>query len=109
MKSGGFHMKSGRFHEILRHSLPPALPETEEFLLSYLIYKVSRWNLPDFTWNPPEFMKSARFHMKSTRIHEICQISHEIHMISADFMWNPADFTKDQLPGMVRPMFRNII
>ena len=34
--------KSG-FHEILRHSLPTALHETEEFLLSYLIYKVFRW------------------------------------------------------------------
>ena len=36
-------VKSGRFHEILRHSLPTALHETEEFLLSYLIYKVFRW------------------------------------------------------------------
>ena len=29
--------------EIKRHSLPPALHKTEEFLLSYLIYKVFRW------------------------------------------------------------------
>ena len=51
-------MKSGRFYEIWRissqikrHSLPTALHKTEEFLLSYLIYKVFRWisrNLPDF-------------------------------------------------------------
>ena len=29
--------------EIKRHSLPHALHKTEEFLLSYLIYKVFRW------------------------------------------------------------------
>ena len=29
--------------EINRHSLPTALHKTEEFLLSYLIYKVFRW------------------------------------------------------------------
>ena len=37
--------------EIKRHSLPPALHKTEEFLLSYLIYKVFRW----ISWNPPDF------------------------------------------------------
>ena len=44
--------------EIKRHSLPTALHKTEEFLLSYLIYKVFRWiswNPPDFTWNLPDF------------------------------------------------------
>ena len=59
------------FHEILRHSLLTAWHETEEFLLSYLIYKVSRWiwhkiqqisrNLADFTWNLVDLMKSAGF------------------------------------------------
>ena len=29
--------------EIMRHSLPTALHETEEFFLNYLIYKVCRW------------------------------------------------------------------
>ena len=69
--------------EINRHSLPTALHKTEEFLLSYLIYKVFRWiswNLPDFTWNPLDFTKSVKFH--------------EIRWIS-----------KDQLPRMVTPMF----
>ena len=65
MKSGEFHMKPGRFREIqqisceiMRHSLPTALHETEEFFLNYLIYKVLRWiswNLPDFMWNPVDF------------------------------------------------------
>ena len=65
-------VKSGRFHEILRHSLPTALHKTEEFFLNYLIYKVCKWiswnpsdfmwNLLDFMWNPPDFMKSTEFH-----------------------------------------------
>ena len=82
IKSGGFHMKSSGFdqiwqisHEINRHNLPTALHKTEEFL-SYLIYKVFRW----ISWNLLDFTKSTRFH-------KICQIS------------------KDQLPGMVMPMF----
>ena len=37
--------------EIKRHSLPPALHKTEEFLLSCLIYKVFRW----ISLNPPDF------------------------------------------------------
>ena len=59
-------MKFGGFHEIRikRHSLPTALHNTEEFLLSYLIHKVFR------------------------------RISCEIRRIS-----------KDQLPGIVTPMF----
>ena len=58
MKSGGFCEIRQISCEIKRHSLPPALHKTEEFLLSYLIYKVFRWiswNPPDFTWNPPDF------------------------------------------------------
>ena len=58
-------MKFGRFHEIQqiscaikRHSLPTALHKTEEFLLSYLIYKVFRW----ISWNLLDFTKSTRFH-----------------------------------------------
>ena len=39
-------------------------------------------------------MKSARFNLKSARFYEICQISCEICRI-----------LKDQLPGMVMPMF----
>ena len=43
-KSGGFHLKSGRFHEIRMKS-------------SGFHMKSAR-NLADFTWNPPDFMKS---------------------------------------------------
>ena len=56
----------------------------------------------DFIWNPPDFMriscrfqvKSGGFHLKSAGFHEIHRISGEICRIS-----------KDQLPGMVSPMF----
>ena len=57
--------------EIMRHSLPNVLHETEEFFLNYLIYKVFRW----ISWNP----------------HEICRISWNL----PEFMksaWNPPDF-----------------
>ena len=72
MKSGGFHVKSKR------HSLPPALHKTEEFLLSYLI---------GLSKERPILGDHPKAH-----IHEIRRISGEIRRIS-----------KDQLPGMVKP------
>ena len=51
MQGGGY---DPGFHEILGHSPPPATPppQTKEFLLKHLIYKVFH-------------VKSARFHVKS--------------------------------------------
>ena len=51
MKFSGFREIRQISCEINRHSLPTALHKTEEFLLSYLIYKVFRW----ISWNPPDF------------------------------------------------------
>ena len=49
--------------EIMRHSLPNVLHETEEVFLHYLIYKVFRWmswNPHEICmWNPLDFMKSV--------------------------------------------------
>ena len=61
-------MKFSGFHEILRHSLPTALHETEEFLLSYLIGLLKE---------RPILGDHAKAH-----IHEIWWISHEIRLIS---------------------------
>ena len=72
--------RSGAFHEILRHSLPTALHESEEFLLNYLIYKVFRW----ISWNlQQDFMKST----------EICWNPQQDFMESAEIHWNLPDFT----------------
>ena len=103
-KSSRFHMKSSGFHKI--------------WWISCEIWWISQ-NPADFMWNLVDFIKSCRFHVKSTDktyksnisrktlqfygvlwegyvmfSHEICWISHEICRIS-----------KDQLPGMVSPMF----
>ena len=98
MKSGRFHMKSSGFHEILGHSPHPAFIKLKSFCWNTCCYKAlggfhmkSGWNLPDFTG---EICQISR--VKSTRFHG----------------WNLPDFkgeirriSKDQLPGMVSPMF----
>ena len=98
------------FMWIKRHSLPTALHKTEEFLLSYLIYKVFRWisqNLLDFTWNLADFMWIKR-HSLTTALHKteefllsylIYKVFRWISRNLPDFMWNPPDFE--------RPIARN--
>ena len=60
--------------EIMRHSLPNVLHETEEIFLNYLIYKVLRKS----AWNPHEI---AGFH-------EICMKSAEFHEIHKYELWH---------------------
>ena len=87
-------LKSGGFHEILGHSPHPAFVK-----------------LKSFCWNTCFYKVFGGFHMKSAGFHgwnlgEIRQISR------VKSGWNPPDFmgeirriSKDQLPGMVSPMF----
>ena len=80
--SCGFHVKSGGFHA--------------DFMKSGgFQVKSGRFHV--------DFMKSGGFQVKSARFHEICGFQvkssgfHEIRRIS-----------KDQLPGMVSPMFETL-
>ena len=50
-------VKSSRFHvKIMRHSLPTALHESEEFFLNYLILRFSGGFLADFMCNQAGFV-----------------------------------------------------
>ena len=82
-------------------------------------------NLADFRWNPADFMKSSGFHMKSGGFHvkstyksyksnisrKTSVLRSAVGRLCHVFTWNPPDFheirqiSKDQLPGMVSPMF----
>ena len=131
--TGEIHKISGwnlvDFNEILGHSPHPAFIKLKSFCWNTCFYNFgwisqvkSGWNLPDFTgeihqisgWNPldfkgeiphPAFIKLKSF-CWNTCFYNFGWIS---QMISG---WNPPDFTgeirrisKDQLPGMVSPMF----
>ena len=130
MKSGGFHLKSSRFQVQSTHNLIKSDVSTKtiqfdecrrgamtlDFMKSGVIapsMHPPNWRVfvetsdfirlwVDFTWNA-DFMKSAGFHVKLKDhlqgIVTLCFIRflggfHEIWWIS-----------KDQLPGMVTPMF----
>ena len=86
------HHAKAHIHEIWRISWNPA-----DFIWI-------SWSLVDFRWNPADFIQISG---------EIWWISYGFQVKSARFhTWNPADFvrishmiSKDQLPGMVSPMF----
>ena len=107
--SCGFHVKSGRFHA--------------DFMKSGRFQVRSTRFRADFRWNLPDFMKSGGFQVKSGRFQVkstyksyksnisrktlqfygvlwegYVMFSHEIRRIS-----------KDQLPGMVSPMFVHVV
>ena len=88
MKSGEFHVKSGRFHEIHRISLKSldiAFPlysikrKSFSWIIWFIRFPGGFHEICWILWNLPDLMKSAT---KSARSHEIHQISHEICRIS---------------------------
>ena len=117
MKSSGCHLKSSRFQVKSTHNLIKSdvstktiqFDECRRVAMTLDFMKSTRfhgWNPPDFTgeiwvkstrfhgWNPPDFM--GEIQVKSARFHP----------------WNPGEIwwispmkSKDQLPGMVSPMF----
>ena len=99
MKSGGFHVKSSRFHEILGHSPHPAFIKLNSFCWNTCFYNfgwisqvISGWTLLDFTGeilgHSPHlaFIKLKSF-CWNTCFYNFGWIS---QVISG---WNPLDFT----------------
>ena len=101
VKSGGFHMKTGSFHEILI-GLSKERPILGHHAKAH-IHEI-RWISDEIQWISGEIWQiSCGFHLKSARfcadftwnLVDFMQISPGIHRIS----WNPADFE--------RPIARN--
>ena len=120
---------SCRFHEILGHSPHPAFIKLKSFCWNTCFYNFgwisqvkSGWNPLDFMgeihqisgWNPPDF-KGEIPHPAFIKLKSFCWNTcfYNFGWISQVISgWNPPDFTgeirrisKDQLPGMVSPMF----
>ena len=84
---------------------------------SYFEIRRISWNPVDFRWNLADFMKSGRFQVKST--HNLIKSDVSTKTIQFDECRRGAmtlDFTgeirrisKDQLPGMVSPMFTDVL
>ena len=133
MKSGGFHMKSTRFHAGFRLNPPTKLRLCHVFTWNLPDFMKSAWNLAGFrlnpptklrlchvfTWNLPDFMKSAwnlaGFRLNPPTKLRLCHV----------FTWNLLDFMKSarfhkicqisceihqiswNLPDFKRPIARN--
>ena len=129
MKSGGFHLKSGRFHHEI-HPEPYKFRcfSKKLFSLGGFHLKSARFHLKSAGFHLKsagfhmDFMKSSRFHVKSTqnlinsdvsaKTLQFGWISPEIRQISwnlPDFIrisWNPADFIRISCE-IERPLARN--